>query len=96
MTYQFEAKKLYQKINETCPKCHESFSNKEEKRMIVSYGLCSRCLYERDTGKKLPPRPSFVCECGKEFVSLKNLDRHCDLKNHKPVGGFKAYQEKIN
>lgn len=94
--YQFKPKEIYRNVNEMCPVCHESQKDYEEKKKIVMYGMCSRCLYKRDFGKELPPRPSWRCQCGKEFANKKNLERHLNLKNHIAAGGIKSEQTKID
>jgi hypothetical protein len=76
MTYQVELKEIVKGVKETCPNCRTKYGVKGEKVSIVSYGLCSRCLLEKELGHSYVSK-TWDCECGKKFMTKKNLDRHC-------------------
>ena len=75
---------IYKAVKETCPICKNRFGLKDEKRKIISFGACSGCLLEKQLGHSYTP-PTWDCECGKKFMTKKNLDRHSQRYNHNQV-----------
>lgn len=68
-------------IRETCPACKNEYGMKCDKVSILAYGRCPRCLLEQQLGHTYTPK-TWDCECGKKFMTKKNLDRHCSKFNH--------------
>lgn len=75
MEQRINLKQIYKGIKETCPVCKNRFGQKDEKRKIISYGACSGCLLEKQLGHSYTPT-TWDCECGKKFMTKKNLDRY--------------------
>ena len=69
---------------ETCPKCRNDYRTKDDRRSIVSYGMCCKCLLEKELGHEYIPT-TWDCECGKKFMTKKRLDSHTQKFKHIPI-----------
>ena len=69
-----------------CPECKGPKYLNWDKDNILKFGMCSKCLLEKDLGHPYNP-PTFDCECGKQFKSYKSRENHkkiyCELLHPK-------------
>lgn len=85
MEYKADLKQIYKGIRETCPVYKNDYGQRDEKKKIISYGMCSLCLFQKELGHPYNP-PTWECKkCGKKFLSKKNLDNHQNRYNHLPI-----------
>jgi hypothetical protein len=74
-------KEIHKGVKKMCPLCKNEYRLKDEKKKIVLYSACSMCLLQKQLGHSYTPQ-TWDCECGKKFMTKKNLDRHSTKFSH--------------